>query len=609
MMPSGPGRVKPPSPNDPPGADAAPAWSASADELASWAWSRLVNRVDIWGGYNPVADREKVCTRRDGTTFVLGATCTRPPKGRRGVVALTPEVLRRHFRGERPEHVIGLHTTSPDSLSRWGTVELDCHGEGGNSPGANLRAALAWHEALTARGFRPLLWDSNGAGGYHLDVILAAPVPTPRLFWFLRELAADHARHGLPKRPETFPKQPAVNPDANGRGHYGNWVRVVGRHHTRAHWARVWDGSAWLAGADAVDFVLALAGDPAELVPADSEIRGRVNAYRRKVPNLGEGQGRDDVAYNFLAFLARDLSLGDDEALRWAGEWDAGNTPPKGPEALREILANVHLYGRREYGSGLDGCPPPPARDAGAPLRTPSAPPPEEGDGLGIILADFRERLKPCFRRGQSVFSDALGRQVNAAEGCFAPDRVLIRKLADARDAPKDGNGVVDPKRLPKFYREWARCAWQEMLTALPEEAESAEVVATAEEEFRRAVTAGLHEQVTLGREGHDPERYSLIDWAFRFARVGDWRQVRSYLIWCKREKEDGPVCVAVRVELFGQVRSAGLAGMSHRTFVALCHNYGIGEGDRAGGHRVVVLAPEFLAVVRQGACGDALTG
>jgi hypothetical protein len=36
-----------------------------------------------------------------------------------------------------------------------------------------------------------------------------------------------------------------------------------------------------------------------------------------RLPNLGEGQGRDDVAYRFGCWLVRDLALSDSEALTW----------------------------------------------------------------------------------------------------------------------------------------------------------------------------------------------------------------------------------------------------------------------------------------------------
>jgi hypothetical protein len=378
---------------------------------------------------------------------------------------------------------------------------------------------------------------------------------------------------------------------------------VPGRHHKRDFWSRVWDGGAWREGHEAVDFMLALKRDPPSLIPWDVEWQYRVPRYMATLPNLGEGQGRDDTAFRFLAWLVRDLQLPDEYALGWASRWDAGNRPPKGPEALRDILDNVHKYGRREYGSGLNA---PLASGTSAPALPPAGP---KVDGLAIILGDFLERLRPRFKRGRAVFSESLGREVRPEEGCFAPDRVLVDKLMNAGDVPKDGDGDPDRKRVPKFYREWVRPAWQEMLNGLDEEAECHEVIASAADEFRRAVTAGLHEQVTLGREGQDPQRYSLIDWAVKFAKVSPWKQVRSYLIWCRKDSEGGPGRVAVRVELFGQIRRAGLADMSHRAFAALCELYGIGQKDRAGGQRVVELTQDFLAEVREGAAEDVLTG
>jgi hypothetical protein len=236
---------------------------------------------------------------------------------------------------------------------------------------------------------------------------------------------------------------------------------------------------------------------------------------------------------------------------------------------------------------------------------------PEGLDGLAVILADLRDRYRPSFRRGMSIYSET-AREVRPAEGCFAPDKVLVAKLAAATDCPRDGSGNPDLKRVPKFYREWVRSAWRQLLTELPEEPDTAEVVESAEEEFRRAVTDGLIEEATFGEKGEEPERRSLIDWAARWAKPGPWKRVRSKLLWCKRDAEGGPPRVAVRVELFGRVRRAGLSEMTHRTFAALCLLYGVGrveddqgEGQRAGGQRVVVLTPEFVAEVLRGPGGE----
>jgi hypothetical protein len=342
------------------------AWAARADDLAAWAWERYVNRVDVWGGYNALADRGTRYTDAEGRQVELGATLTRPGKAKRGKVFLTPAVLRRHFRAAGPEDVVGLHTTGPDNASRFGTVEIDWHGRGAASPEANLAAALSLHGELTRRGFRPLLWDSNGRGGYHLDLLLSEPAPTGRLFAFLKALAAGHARHGLLTPPEVFPKQRQI-----GAGKYGNWVRLPGRHHTRDCWARVWDGGRWLAGGEAAAFLPTFGGDLPGLLPPEPpgppprpaaftpltrgnyDLTHRVRAYLARLPNLSEGQGRDDVAFQFASFLVRDLQLSDAAALSRLEAWDGGNRPPKGKARLAEIVKNAHADGKNGYGSGL----------------------------------------------------------------------------------------------------------------------------------------------------------------------------------------------------------------------------------------------------------------
>jgi hypothetical protein len=335
---------------------ASDAWRTGADELAEWAWRLLVNRVDVWGGYIPLYCRAE-----------LGKVTTRPRKKDRGKAYLTPVILRRHFAATVPELVVGLHSTSPDNTSRWGAVDIDAHGEGGNSPEVNLAAAMAWCAALTDRGFRPLLTTSDECGGLHLRFVLAEPVPTPRVFALLKDLTADYARHSLSAPPETFPKQESIP-----LGKYGNWLRLPGRHHTREHWSTVWDGCRWLAGADAVAYLLTFTGDRAALVPEvipttleprfaprsprhygeRGNLANRIAGYLRKLPNLGEGQGRDDVAFSFACWLVRDLAVSDDIALAWLERWDGGNHPPKGRARLAEILESAHKYGRQPVGCG-----------------------------------------------------------------------------------------------------------------------------------------------------------------------------------------------------------------------------------------------------------------
>jgi hypothetical protein len=240
------------------------AWQARAADLAEWAENLLVNRIDVWGGYHDIEDREKIVTFADGHTGPLGKTTTRPNVKDRGKVFLTTATLEQHFRATRPRHIVGLHTTSADNESRWGAIEIDRHEES-TSPEINLRAAVNWFDHLRTLGFRPLLSESDGKGGYHVRVVFTGPVPTAKVFHFLRSLTREYAKLGLQRQPETFPKQECIPADG-----CGNWLRLIGRHHTNEHWARVWNGNTFLEGADAVDFVLGITGDSPSLIPTDA---------------------------------------------------------------------------------------------------------------------------------------------------------------------------------------------------------------------------------------------------------------------------------------------------------------------------------------------------
>lgn len=603
----------------------AAAWCAKAAELAAWAWVRLVNRTDVWGGYNRVEDREKVIRRPGGSEYKLGPTLTRPPRRARGSVLLTPAVLERHFRAAGPLDVAGLHTTGPDNTCKWGTVEVDWHGPDSTDPETNFKASRAWHDKLRGRGFRPLLTDSNDAGGFHLDILLREAIDSARMFWFLRDLVSDHAAYGLPNRPETFPKQPCLKKREDGRPSYGNWVRVPGRHHTRAHWSRVWDGSRWLVGAEAVGFILSLKGDAPDLIPEDMAIRIRVQAYLRKLPSLGEGQGRDDVAYNFLAFLARDLALADAEALRWAGEWDAGNRPPKGPDRLREILKNVHEYGQRAYGCGQNGSGSNGAGPAQSPPPTDPAPSAADATAADMrkVLSDhLHNTYRPLHRRGQAVYSDALSGVVDLREAGMGPPSTLLKQLLAAPDCPRSRGHQPSTPGVLRVWRQYLAVAWADVLAGLPDEPECDEVAGGAAEEWRRHVSAVLLRIVSMGRlrpqdGGGDAtviEQHSLLHWALIWANHEQrWARVRGYWLWCRLDgteplpaKTDPErdlarrqrLRVALRVELFGQMQARHLTDLPQRRLADLLELYGIGKRTTAGhaGQAAIELSREFLA-------------
>src|ERR1700722_1523050 len=153
----------------------ADAWHFMADELAAWAMARLVNRDDVWGGY--------------GSNGVF----TSPAKADRGKRKLTKKILVQHFQATERGHIIGLHTTSTDNTCLWGAIEIDAHEGDGSDPVTNFRFARRLASKLKALGFRALLTDSNGAGGYHIHIFFSTPQATARVFAFLQSMIADYA--------------------------------------------------------------------------------------------------------------------------------------------------------------------------------------------------------------------------------------------------------------------------------------------------------------------------------------------------------------------------------------------------------------------------------
>lgn len=323
------------------------AFSKYAAPLAEWTMARLVCRTDAWGAYQHGSQVTKYGT-------------------------LTQALLERHYRGES---IVGLHTADADNRCRCGAVDIDMHGneEPIDRSIINRRAGVHWHNFLVRIGFRPLLYSSNGKGGYHLRILLAEPIDAGRVHAFLKRLVSDYERLHLSAPPEIFPKQPDVRKCAKG---LGNWIRLPGRHHKREHWSMAWEGEKFLQGEAAVLHMLALQGDPPWLIPdtaishqlsairqpkkaesgrriAESGIDRRVELYMRCLPNLGEGQGRDDVAYRFGCYLTRDMALPKDRALDWLAAWDEGNRPPKGRERLLAILNNCLIYGQKAVGNGV----------------------------------------------------------------------------------------------------------------------------------------------------------------------------------------------------------------------------------------------------------------
>jgi len=234
-------------------------WNERANELAEWTMRHLVNRTDVWGRY----------VRRKVDETHVTQVVTAPFRDERGKVFLDHDSLRKHFRTRQPSGQLGLHSASSDLTSRWLGVDIDLHErdeEWGVSPEANFAAARGWHQALVDRGLDPLLLDSNGAGGFHLLAVFAEPMGTHGVHAFGANLTSDYERRGLDHKPEIFPDKPTWD-------HYGDWLRLLGRHHTRPHFAKVWNDephaeSRWLEGHDAIDRILATRpATPATLEP------------------------------------------------------------------------------------------------------------------------------------------------------------------------------------------------------------------------------------------------------------------------------------------------------------------------------------------------------
>jgi hypothetical protein len=213
----------------------------------------------------------------------------------------------------------------------------------------------------------------------------------------------------------------------------------------------------------------------------------------------------------------------------------------------------------------------------------------------------------PTFRRAERIWSSTIGREVRRSEAISGAQTQLVDALANAIEVKRGEDGQAVRSTIPKVYRDWAPTAWADLLASLDEEAETAEIVELAAEQFRALVAVGLNTLVQLTEPLKDHEektiqRRSLIEWCRLFAKDGRWKSIRSFLIWCRRDANK-QLQVAVRVGLFapGQAYQRQLAEMSHYEFSEKCKLYGVGspESDgqraRAGGQAVVVLSPEYV--------------
>ena len=234
-------------------------WRERAAELGHWTFSHLVNRTDVWGRYLAKKHRENKKGEKNNAI-------TAPFRDERGKVFLGISSLEKHYKAKDGGGVLGLHSAGSDGNSRWFGIDIDLHDEDNLSvtPEGNFVAAKAWVKKLQDMGFDPLFFDSNGKGGYHIWVVFAEPMRTRSVRKFAENLVSDFDVKGLDCPPDLFPGK-------FRRGHYGSWLRLPGRHHTRNHFTRVfndepWDDQVWLEGHDAIDRIIRTLLAPVELL-------------------------------------------------------------------------------------------------------------------------------------------------------------------------------------------------------------------------------------------------------------------------------------------------------------------------------------------------------
>jgi hypothetical protein len=243
-----------------------------------------------------------------------------------------------------------------------------------------------------------------------------------------------------------------------------------------------------------------------------------------------------------------------------------------------------------------------------------------------IILEHLREVYSPSFRRGDHIWSSSLAAEVRRHEALArGGDSTLMAGLThDAQEMPRDDRGEPRPAAAPRVYRDWAPVAWADLLAELPDEPAAEEVDGTAEEQFRRRLSAALTRIITLASHRQDTsgeqerEARSILHWCLSFARRGGWAQIRSFYVWCRLDCDSADrhaaLRVAIRPELLGQLGLRELAEIGQNRLADLCERYGVGRRCRVGrgGQRAIELSPEWLQGLLESPLppdGDEVTG
>jgi hypothetical protein len=222
-------------------------------------------------------------------------------------------------------------------------------------------------------------------------------------------------------------------------------------------------------------------------------------------------------------------------------------------------------------------------------------PKPAARDGYVIILEHYRARYRPAFRRGTSLYSSALGREVRMGEATAGAGKALIDELAVASNAPHNPDGSVKYNGLPQLFNTWSRSAWVDLLDSLSDEESVEKADGEAAEVFRQLVRQALLTPLRLGvpiqkgpyKGKTRPETRALVDWCLAFAKPGMWKAVRSYRVWCRLDvRPDGEAVlrVALRHELLGQIGAdKRLIDLGPKRFARQAALYGVGKAGYGG--------------------------
>jgi hypothetical protein len=250
-------------------------WRENVERLIQFYRERYVSRDDTYVGYYQDEEGAWSSARQD-----------RP---------LSDRVLHDHVFGF---NIIGTYTTNPENdTTKYLHIDIDAHDDEAD-PDANLRFANVVRQRLYAQGLKPVLMDSNGKGGYWVDVFFTNPVPAGFVRNYGLYLTRDYADHGVAD-PEVFPKQASV------QGEFGNMTRLPGKHYKRKHWTKV-AGRFWLEGQDAIDALVGAETSDGNLIPATEEqVRMKPAVPKTPRPSAkgktpgadGRGKGEDAVLF------------------------------------------------------------------------------------------------------------------------------------------------------------------------------------------------------------------------------------------------------------------------------------------------------------------------